>query len=84
MFENDEEFKPLLEKFNTKDGVLKINLKEYGYSCGDKCCYNYGTITTVNGIELPLHNQDAQTILEQVLLHLGYKVEIEYTDDIEE
>lgn len=64
--------------------VLKIELHEYGYSCGDGCCYNYGTITTINGVELPCHNQDAETILRQVLEHLGYKVEIISSDDIEE
>ncbi len=63
--------------------VLKINLTEYGYYCGDRCCYNYGKITTVNGVELPCHNQDAGTILSQVLEHLGYKVEIEYGDYVE-
>jgi len=60
-----------------KVSVLKIKLHEYGYSCSDGCCYTYGTITTVNGIELPSHNQDAETILCQVLEHLGYKVEID-------
>lgn len=52
------DFKPLLQQYNVSGSVLKINLTEYGYSCGDGCCYNYGTITTVNGVELPCHNQD--------------------------
>lgn len=72
-----------LQQNDVSGSVLKINLTEYGYSCGDGCCYNYGTITTVNGVELPFHNQDAVTILIQVLEHLGYKVEIEYSDDVE-
>lgn len=59
---------------------LKIELEEYGYSCGDGCCYNYGTITKVNGVELEFHNQDAATILEQVLKHLGYDVEVINTE----
>mgnify|MGYP003338018832 CR=1 FL=1 len=45
--------------------------------------HNYGTITTVNGVELPCHNQNAETILKQVLEHLGYKVEIVSSDDVE-
>jgi hypothetical protein len=61
--------------------TLKINLHEYSYHCGDGCCLNYGTITTVNGVKLPLHNQDAGTILRQVLEYLGYEVEIENTFD---
>lgn len=73
----------LSQKYNVSDSVLNINLTDYGYSCGDGCCYNYGTVTKVNGVELPCHNQDVGTILSQVLEHLGYKVEIEYGDDVE-
>ncbi len=62
---------------------LEINLNEYGYSCGDGCCYNYGTITTVNGVELPCHNQDAPTILKQVLEHLDYEVKLTYSENDE-
>lgn len=60
--------------------IIKIKLIDYEYSCGDGCCYNYGTITTVNDVELPCHNQDVGTILEQVLEHLGYEVEIVYEE----
>lgn len=56
---------------------LKIELNEYWYKCGDGCCDNYGTVTKINGIEMNAHNQDVQTILQQVLEHLGYDVEIE-------
>lgn len=42
--------------------------------CG--CCTNYGTITTVNGVELESHNQDSYTMIKQILEHLGYEVEI--------
>lgn len=84
MYEDEtNDFKPLLQQYNVSGSVLKINLTEYGYSCGDGCCYNYGTITTVNGVELPCHNQDVGTILQQVLEHLGYKVEIEHSNDVE-
>ncbi len=58
---------------------LKIELHEYSYTCGDGCCYNYGTITTINGEELSCHNTDTATILKQILEHLGYKVEIDET-----
>ena len=55
---------------------LKIQLDEYYSSCGDGCCTNYGTKTTVNGKELPLRNQDVATILQQVLTELGYEADI--------
>jgi hypothetical protein len=66
-----------------EDKNIKIKLTEYGHHCGDGCCYNYGTITSVNGVELPSHNQDAETIVKQILEHLGYSVEIEYDEDID-
>ncbi len=76
-----DNFKPLLQQYCVNGAVLKIELNEYDYTCGDGCCRNFGTITIVNGIELPCHNQDAGTILRQVLEHLGYKVEIDYGYD---
>lgn len=60
---------------------VKIRLKRYSYRCGDGCCYNYGTITTVNDEELPFHNEDIYTVLQGVLEKLGYKVDIEEEDD---
>jgi len=60
---------------------LNIKLTEYCHKCGDGCCTNYGTITEINGEELPCHNQDAETILKQVLEYLGYKVNIETVTD---
>lgn len=55
---------------------LIIELNEYTYECGDGCCTNFGTITTVNGVELECHNQDAGTIVHEILKHLGYDVEM--------
>ena len=60
---------------------VKIELQEYGYHCGDMCCYNYGTITKVNGEELDYHNQDAGTIVKGILEKLGYEVELIETYD---
>jgi hypothetical protein len=55
---------------------VKINFKEYMYQCGDGCCTEYGTITTVNGKELDLNNEDTETIVEMILKELGYEAEI--------
>ena len=60
---------------------LNIRLTEYCYKCGDGCCTTYGTITDINGETLDCHNQDAETILKQVLEHLGYTVNIETVTD---
>lgn len=62
---------------------VKIELNEYMYNCADGCCTEYGTTTKVNGEEMPLNNQDVGTILEMVLNHLGYEVEIVETYNTE-
>ena len=55
-----------------KDVKLKIELTDYNSDS-----YNdYGTITKVNGELLPFRNMDRATILEQVLNHLGYTVDV--------
>jgi hypothetical protein len=58
---------------------LNIDMHEYYHNCGDGCCTDYGTIIKVNGVELASHNQDAYTILKNVLEFLGYEVEINET-----
>ena len=60
---------------------LNILFTEYNHTCGDGCCLSYGTITTINSIELPFHNQDAETIVRQILEHLGYEVETTCIED---
>ena len=75
--EIDEEFKPLLSEYCVYGSTLNIKLEDYSHTCSDGCCTTYGTITKVNGIELPCNNQDAETILRQVLEHLGYIVNVD-------
>ena len=60
---------------------LKIELKGYRYTCPDGCCLEYRTMVKINGEEMPYNDEDVETILEQVLEHLGYDVEIYRTDD---
>lgn len=59
-----------------KPKKVTIELDRYSHNCADGCCTNYGTTTTVNGEELDCHNQDAGTIVKQILEHLGYEVEL--------
>lgn len=57
--------------------VLKIEIEDWDYNCGDGCCYECGSTVTVNGVELEttgLANDMLQTVLE----HLGYKIVIDY------
>jgi len=75
-----DEYVAYLEELAYTTKLVDINLHDFGYSCGDDCCYNYGTKVTVNGNEMPYYNDDVRTILEQVLTHLGYEVEITNTE----
>ncbi len=58
---------------------LKIELNEYNYTGTSNDIYGMQVI--VNGETMPYHNMDTATILEQILEHLGYEVEIEHTYD---
>ena len=58
---------------------IKIELNEYNYTCSDGCCSYYGTVTKIDDIELPCHNQNVGTIVSQVLSYLGYEVELSET-----
>lgn len=62
---------------------IKIELHDYSHECADGCCTDYGTIVKVDGVEMPYINQDTCTILEQVLNHLGYEVEVIETFDFD-
>lgn len=55
---------------------VKIVLKDYDYECADGCCNLYGTITTVNGKELEIHNSDRATIIQYILTELGFDSEV--------
>ena len=68
----------------------KINLtfSDWDYTCGDGCCYEWGTYCKVNGGEnLVMHFTDANsaaTAVVEVLTHLGYEVEWEFESNKEE
>jgi hypothetical protein len=59
---------------------VKIKLKEWEYTCGDKCCYEYGIELEVNGEECSDSNagDDVEKALRFTLEKLGYKVDIEW------
>ena len=65
-------------------GKVVIELNEYQTRCGDGCCMDYGTNVIVNGVEMMHHNEDQETIITQILEHLGYEVEIKRTFNGEE
>lgn len=58
---------------------LSIELNEFDYTGSSNDIY--GMQVMVNGVEMPFINLDTETILQQVLEHLGYEVEIKRTLD---
>ena len=56
---------------------LKIEIEDWDSNCGDGCCYEWGTIVRVNGIEINTTGL-ADDMLRTVLEHLGHKVDIDY------
>ena len=60
---------------------IKLTFKDWDYTCGDGCCYDYGTDVFVNGEEVSTHQSNLEQTLRDVLEHLGYEVEIEYEDE---
>lgn len=54
----------------------KIVLDDFHYQCGDGCCDVFGTSVTIDGVKLYCYNMDVDTILFNVLHHLGIEAEI--------
>jgi len=64
---------------------LKIELRDWDYTCGDGCCYMYGKEVYLNGELLPeQYAEDSANALKVVLTKLGYNVEIESTEETKE
>lgn len=59
-----------------KNDNVKIEINHYMYNCSDGCCTNYGTTIKVNNVELDCQDEDTTSILQEILKHLGYNVEI--------
>lgn len=73
---------------------ITIELKEWDYTCGDGCCYEYGRKVLLNGEELEHPDSTEENwipnsnvgdsvgdSLRAVLKKLGYSVEIYYTQE---
>ena len=64
--------------------ILNINIEEFGYYCSEGCCLDSGTKVTVNGVLLPFQNEDTETIIKQILEHLGYTVNITSSENYQQ
>ena len=67
---------------------VSLVFSDWDYTCGDGCCYEWGTYCKVNGGEkLVMHFTDsngAAIAVEEVLTHLGYEVEIDFDSESNE
>jgi hypothetical protein len=63
-----------------KNEELLIELEEWDHTCGDGCCYTYGTNIYINGEHLEDEDGHSQSqLLKAVLNKLGYtNVRVEY------
>lgn len=52
--------------------MMKIEFKEWDYTCGDGCCYEWGTDLYVDGEKLGSFN-GSYSLLELLLPRLGFR-----------
>lgn len=55
---------------------LVILMEHWATSCSDGCCYEEGNTTIINGVELENKSDSISNILQDILEHLGFEVEI--------
>lgn len=62
---------------------LDITFHEWDYTCGDGCCYDYGTDIIINGVQIDTSHDDPEHVIVTVLEHLGYDLRITRTNDFQ-
>ena len=62
--------------------INEIKLINWGYTCSDGCCFSWGTMTILNGIELE-NDWDDNTIsmLSQILTSLNISADISENEE---
>lgn len=63
---------------------IDIKLRDWDYTCGDGCCYDYGTELLINGESIDDESgsyigDNVHRSLEEVLKVTGFKFKIEQT-----
>jgi len=63
---------------------LVIKTEEWSHTCHDGCCYTYGTKISINDKQITSgYANEIDTILKDVLKHLGYDVKHDFNLNIE-
>lgn len=60
---------------------MKIETQDWDYTCGDGCCYEYGTNLFIDGEQIDERFSCKSDALEGALIRLGFEVEEIYKDD---
>lgn len=54
---------------------IEIRTESWTHTCGDGCCYTWGTDVYINGERVSQGDcDDIETILKEVLTHLNFKI----------
>ena len=76
----DEDTDEELNGVSLQDEELLIELEDWNHTCGDGCCYTYGTNIYINGEQIEDEDgTNPHQLLKAVLTKLGYtNVRVEY------
>lgn len=66
-----------LDKWNS--GIHEIEYKDWEYTCGDGCCYEYGTNVFINGYQIADTNDCS--LIEEFCKFLGIDIIRKYSDE---
>ncbi|WP_064199134.1 hypothetical protein [Brevibacillus brevis] len=61
----------------------KITIRTWDYTCGDRCCYDWGQDIKVNDVEVGTFQDVDIAAIEAILNALGIKFELEEIDNRE-
>jgi len=63
---------------------LVVKTEEWSHTCHDGCCYTYGTKVFINDKQVTSgYANEIDTIIEEVLKHLGYDVKRDFNSNFE-
>jgi len=84
--DNKHSFENIIEQhiidLELPKGGIKLKTKEWSHTCHNGCCYTYGTKIFINDKQVTSgYANEIDTMLQEVLKHLGYEVHIDYNDE---
>lgn len=71
---------PIKVKGEAKETII-VDAHSWTSTCGDGCCFDYGTNFTINGHEIEDASEYDEDMIREVLEAVGYEVHFEYTHE---